>query len=182
NEREAGAKKPLGINVTINSQTVPLSVRIIGINHDDKVDDKGKVIGKAGLTFMATHSLPTAATFNSSGNNTGGWYGSPSSPAAPTNKPLRTRMQPGLGSDHDIWNSLPDALKVDGIIKPVKKLTNNVNGTIDKDYKGTAVTTTDDYLWLPSRSELAGDTEKFNATTYPWTNNEGKQYEFFQDK
>ncbi|MEG0620817.1 MAG: DUF6273 domain-containing protein, partial [Raoultibacter sp.] len=48
---------------------------------------------------------------------------------------------------------------------------------------GTTVTTTDDYLWLPSRSELAGDTVKFGSPlTYPWTNTEGKQYEFFQDK
>ncbi|MEG0621222.1 MAG: hypothetical protein RR477_08870, partial [Raoultibacter sp.] len=151
-----------------------LEVRIVGINHatDIKVsDDK-----PAGLSFMATHRLPATAAFNLSGNNTGGWHGSPSSPEIPTNNPLRTRMQPG-GST---WKTLPTELT--GIIKPVKKLTNNVNGTIDKNYVGTAVTSTDDYLWLPSRSELAGDTKNFNSTTYPWTNQEGMQYEFFQDK
>ncbi|MEG0621218.1 MAG: hypothetical protein RR477_08850, partial [Raoultibacter sp.] len=142
-------------------------VRIVGINHetDIKTSD-GKT---AGLTFMATHSLPKAAQINTTYTNVNGWKGSE----------LHPRMQPGSGSSHDIWNTLVTAdSKLTDVIKPVKKLTNNVNG----EYTGTAVTSTDDYLWLPSRSELAGNTLAFSSTTYPWTNREGNQYIFFSDR
>ncbi|MEG1831130.1 MAG: DUF6273 domain-containing protein, partial [Raoultibacter sp.] len=148
------------------------NVRIVGINHDDKVVAPGKPAEKAGLTFMATHSLPNAYQFNPTDTNAGGWEGSQ----------LRKRMRPFDATDNNvagisgtIWDTLPQDLR--DVIKLVTKQTNNVDGN------GTskAVTPTADKLWLASYSELV-DRVYSSWAGNTWLAQEGKQYEFFRGK
>ena len=132
---------------------------IIGVNHDNLADSSGK----AGLTFLAVHTdgngmrsrgLGTA-NMNATNTNAGGWEQSE----------LRQKMNSG-----DIWNLLPAAFQ--SKVKPVIKLTNNVDG-LSKD---APVTATVDKLFLLSRSEI---TETLNNkwSDYAWIGTEGVQYE-----
>ncbi|MEG1830272.1 MAG: hypothetical protein RR204_00465, partial [Raoultibacter sp.] len=150
-----------------------LEVRIVGINHDVKSDGSGT----AGLTFMATHSLPSAYRMSSSNTNSGGWEKSE----------LRKRMQPFDATDNNvkdisgtIWDTLPADLRADGVIKKVNKQTSNKGGegTVGKD-----ATPTKDKLWIPSYGELANKPDAANwLTSYPWLAGEGSQYTFLKNK
>ena len=62
-------------------------------------------------------------------------------------------------------------------MKPVRKLTNNVNGTD----KNAAVTATADKLFLLSYSEIV-ETPYSGWSGYSWIGNEGTQYEAFKGK
>ena len=131
-----------------------MTYRIIGINHDDFADGSGK----AGLTFLAT-STNITSRMNATSTNVGGWEKSE----------LRQKMNSG-----EIWNLMPNDLQ--NKVKAVKKLTNNVNG-IDKN---AVVTATSDKLFLLSYSEVV--TDSYWTSSYPWTANEGTQYEAFKGK
>ena len=135
-----------------NGQT--LEYKIIGINHDNLADGNGK----AGLTFLTT-STTISSRMNATATNAGGWEKSE----------LRQKMNSG-----EIWNLMPTDFQ--SKVKPVRKLTNNVNGTD----KNAAVTATSDKLFLLSYSEIVPTS--YWASSYPWTSSEGTQYEAFKGK
>ena len=131
-----------------------LTYRIIGINHDDLADGSAK----AGLTFLTT-STTISSRMNATNTNAGGWEKSE----------LRQKMNSG-----EIWNLMPSDFQ--SKVKPVRKLTNNVNGTD----KNAAVTATSDKLFLLSYSEIVPTS--YWASDYPWSSSEGTQYEAFKGK
>ena len=132
-----------------------LEYKIIGINHDDLADGSGK----AGLTFLTT-STGIKSCMNSNATNIGGWEKSE----------LRQKMNSG-----EIWNLMPSDFQ--SKVKPVRKLTNNVNGTD----KNAAVSATSDKLFLLSYSEIV-ETPYSGWSGYSWIGNEGTQYEAFKGK
>ena len=132
-----------------------LEYRIIGINHDNLADGSGK----AGLTFLTT-STTISSRMNATATNAGGWEKSE----------LRQKMNSG-----EIWNLMPTDFQ--SKVKPVRKLTNNVNGTD----KNAAVTVTSDKLFLLSYSEIV-ETPYSGWSGYSWIGNEGTQYEAFKGK
>ena len=132
-----------------------LEYRIIGIDHDDLADGSGK----AGLTFLTT-STTISSHMNATATNAGGWEKSE----------LRQKMNSG-----EIWNLMPTDFQTK--VKPVRKLTNNVNGTD----KNAAVTATSDKLFLLSYSEIV-ETPYSGWSGYSWIGNEGTQYEAFKGK
>ena len=132
-----------------------LTYRIIGINHDDLADGSGK----AGLTFLTT-STGISTHMNATATNAGGWEKSE----------LRQKMNSG-----EIWNLMPSDFQ--SKVKPVRKLTNNVNGTD----KNAAVSATSDKLFLLSYSEIV-ETPYSGWSGYSWIGNEGTQYEAFKGK
>lgn len=132
-----------------------LTYRIIGIDHDDLADGSGK----AGLTFLTT-STTISSRMNATATNAGGWEKSE----------LRQKMNSG-----EIWNLMPTDFQ--SKVKPVRKLTNNVNGTD----KNAAVTATSDKLFLLSYSEIV-ETPYSGWSGYSWIGNEGTQYEAFKGK
>ena len=103
---------------------------IVGFNHDDRSDGKGK----AGITFLIADASPAKLAMNKDGSNTGGWKDSD------LRKSIRTEVN---------W-CLPQALKSN--IVRVKKLSNNAGVTTDP----SSVTSTDETVWLPSMVELIG--------------------------
>ena len=133
-----------------------LEYRIIGIDHDDLADGSGK----AGLTFLTT-STTISSRMNATDTNAGGWEKSE----------LRTKMNSG-----EIWNLMPSDFQ--SKVKSVKKLTNNIGGGSAN--KNAAVTATSDKLFLLSYSEIVPTSHW--ASSYPWTSNEGTQYEAFKGK
>ena len=132
-----------------------MTYRIIGINHDDLADGSRK----AGLTFLTT-STGITSRMNAAATNAGGWEKSE----------LRQKMNSG-----EIWNLMPTDFQ--SKVKPVRKLTNNVNGTD----KNAAVTATSDKLFLLSYSEIV-ETPYSGWSGYSWIGNEGTQYEAFKGK
>lgn len=131
-----------------------LEYRIIGINHDDLADGSGK----SGLTFLTT-STGIMSRMNATNTNAGGWEASE----------LRAKMNSG-----EIWNLMPADFQ--SKVKPVRKLTNNLDGK----KKDATVTATSDKLFLLSHSEFVPTS--YWASSYPWTSNEGTQYEAFKGK
>lgn len=138
-----------------------LEYRIIGINHDDLADGSGK----AGLTFLTT-STGIKSRVNATDTNAGGWEMSE----------LRMKMNSG-----EIWNLMPSDFQ--SKVKPVRKLTNNVGGGGAN--KNAAVTATSDKLFLLSNAEIVPTSSWATSSwtsLYPWTSNEGTQYEAFKGK
>ena len=135
-----------------NGQT--LAYRIIGMNHDNLADGSGK----AGLTFLTT-STGTKSRMTATNSNVGGWEKSE----------IRQKMNSG-----EIWNLMPSDFQ--SKVKPVTKLTNNFGGGSES--KTAAVTATSDKLFLLSHSEILGG----GWGGYPWSFNEGTQYEAFENK
>ena len=132
-----------------------LEYKIIGINHDDLADGSGKT----GLTFLAA-STGIKSRVNATNTNAGGWEKSE----------LRAKMNSG-----EIWNLMPSDFQ--SKVKPVRKLTNNVDGTD----KNAAVTATSDKLFMLSYSEIV-ETPYSGWSGYSWIGNEGTQYEAFKGK
>ena len=138
-----------------NGQT--MTYRIIGINHDDLADGRGK----AGLTFWTIDIRLGSAQMNATNSNVGGWEKSE----------LRAKMNSG-----EIWNLMPADFQ--SKLKSVKKLTNNIGGGDEN--KNASVTATTDKLFLLSYSEIVPTS--YWAAGYPWTSSEGAQYEAFRGK
>ena len=132
-----------------------LEYKIIGITHDDLADGSGKT----GLTFLAA-STGIKSRVNATNTNAGGWEKSE----------LRAKMNSG-----EIWNLMPSDFQ--SKVKPVRKLTNNVDGTD----KNAAVTATSDKLFMLSYSEIV-ETPYSGWSGYSWIGNEGTQYEAFKGK
>lgn len=75
----------------------------------------------------------------------------------------------------EIWNLMPSDFQ--SKVKPVRKLTNNVDGTD----KNAAVTATSDKLFMLSYSEIV-ETPYSGWSGYSWIGNEETQYEAFKGK
>ncbi len=133
-----------------------IEYRIVGIDHDDLADASGK----AGLTFLTTSTGISSRVNSSDKTNAGGWEKSE----------LRAKMNSG-----EIWNLMPSDFQ--SKVKPVRKLTNNVNGTD----KNAVVAATTDRLFLLSYSEIV-ETPYSGWSGYSWIGNEGTQYEAFKGK
>ncbi|MFW4356052.1 leucine-rich repeat protein [Gordonibacter sp.] len=174
----------VGNDSTYTCQTVwggtPYDVRIIGVNHDDRADTDSPA--KAGLTFQFKECLaandvdPWDNSFGYRFNagtktdnyNEGGWGASE----------LRARMNPEIDTtlkhgddDNAIWNLVPTDLQ--DVIAPVNKkyaLSSAEDAT---------VTTSRDSLFIASYSELVPSSY---WTSYPWTADEGLQYEYWNGK
>lgn len=131
-----------------------MQYRIIGIFHDDRAD----VNSRAGLTFLATSPI-NISQMNARPTNSGGWG----------NSVLRQNMNSGT-----VWNLIPPELQ--SRIKPVWKKTNNVDGGTH----GASVSMTGDKLFALSYSEIVPNSRW--AGSFPWTSNEGTQYEAFQGR
>ena len=142
------AKTTWSLKLT-NSKT--MNYQIIGINHDDLADDSGK----AGLTFLLSYPWPIRARMNATDTNAGGWEKSK----------LRASMNSG-----EIWNLMPTGLQ--GKVKAVTKLTNNVGGK-NIAHECVDATETTDSLFLLSDSGI------FGGKTTGVNHGEGSQYEYF---
>ncbi|MEG0944880.1 MAG: DUF6273 domain-containing protein, partial [Angelakisella sp.] len=132
------------------------SVRIIGINHDDKVGG-----GKAGLTFMTDDIVPASALpadcrtyMNPTDTNSDGWEGS---------YMRTTNMKPAKPTETGgpVWEAFKTA-------KPADNPTPYIKEVDKKNKKGTSPT--HDKLFLLSNCEIRGN---------GWIPGEGEQYPFF---
>ncbi len=138
-----------------------VAMRLVDVYHDNLANGEGK----AGLTFMAA-SLPLTHVMNSADDITGGWEASE----------MRSWLL------NDVYNALEEGLRTS--IVPVDKTTNNLGNSTSE----FCVTSTIDYLWLPSMVELMGpigwvwpsdpdNSDGYNAIT----NDEGSQYALFAE-
>lgn len=138
-----------------------MEFRIVGINHDDRSwaqEDKGDV-KKAGITMQSVGLLPKTYQMNETDTNEGGWKASA----------LRANMNDASGEINGLFaDLLPYVAKVE-------KLSKNVSG-VDVSAE-TAVTTTNDQLWIMSYSELCG--KKYSSM--PNLGNEGSTYEYWKN-
>ncbi|MEG0218202.1 MAG: DUF6273 domain-containing protein, partial [Raoultibacter sp.] len=137
-----------------------LEVRIVGINHDEKVGG-----GKAGLTFMATHRLPDKYNQKmhlTENISTNGWRGSP----------IRADLSEPNGK---VWKLMPPELVT--AIEPVNKYTNNAGGGPGTEYY-PVTPPTQEKLWIPSYAELVPSVF-YGWTSWKWAAQEGSQYPFF---
>lgn len=105
--------------------------RIVGINHDDLIDESGK----AGLTFEATSDFSGGLQMNSTDSNVGGWEKSD----------LRQRLNSG-----DLWSLFPSELAAE--MKRVAKVTDNTGGG-----KTGKPSVTADKVFLLSVTEVFGN-------------------------
>ena len=142
------AKTKWSLKLT-NDET--MTYQIIGINHDNLANGTGK----AGLTFLLSYPWPIRACMNATDTNVGGWEKSE----------LRASMNSG-----EIWNLMPTG--VQGKMKAVTKLTNNVGGK-NIAHECVDATETIDRLFLLSESEI------FGGKTTGVNHGEGSQYEYF---
>ena len=136
------------------------SVRIIGINHDDKSDGSGK----AGLTFQFVDCLDDKHRFDSrTHTNSYGWKGSE----------IRGEMN---NVDGGLWLQAPECLRER--IATVDKVTHNAAGSSTADL----ISTTSDKLFLLSFRELVSDLASGQGdayTAYKWKWKEGNQYAYY---
>lgn len=145
------------------------SLTVVGFCHDERADGSGH----AGLSLMT--SPISVQPMNDTLTNVGGWEASA----------LRSWL-----STEGV-ELLPEGLVAE--VVPVSKLTNNVGSTSD----ASAVSSTDDVLWVPSVSEVCGQVDLFahefgdevrsrtgyvDYTAYDAVlSAEGAQYPYFRD-
>ena len=135
------------------------SVRILGFRHDELEGG-----GLSGISFEFA-DVPAEHRMNAELTNEGGWEAS--------------EMRSWLNSD--FLALLPDDLRA--CVEPAVKLTNNSGQVADADDgEGvTAVTPTQDLLWLLSKTEVYGS----KNNTSDWAdvyNAEGTQYRLYADQ
>lgn len=131
-----------------------VSMQVAGFNHDTRADGTGV----AGITFIARTSLGVQF-MNASNTTSGGWRDSD----------MREWMNGRL------LDSLPK--EVSSVVVPVVKHTNAVGETTDP----ASVVATNDWLWLPSYSELGGHMDIDDDAYDDVYNAEGAQYQLFSD-
>ena len=118
----------VGDEITFNLKDGnPLTMQIVGFNHDDLSDGSGK----AGITFGMKNLYYSTYPMNSSNTNVGGW-----------NECLMRTL-----TMQEVFNNLPDELQ--SAIKLVNK-----KATVGN--KSTDIVTSQDKLWLYSEVELDG--------------------------
>ena len=144
------------------SDGTTLNMRLVDIMHDDLASGSGQ----ASMTFLAAnvshHGRMAPAT-----TTDGGWESSE----------MRSWMSSTL------YNQLPS--EVSGLVVPVSKYSNNVGKTRST----SCVTSTTDYLWLPSIVELCGpvnwsySSDESNSAYYNSVfNAEGSQFAYYSQQ
>ena len=133
----------VGDEITFNLKNGnPLTMQIVGFNHDDLADGSGK----AGITFGMKNLYYDIYRMNSTATNAGGWE----------------ECQMRTSTMQEMFNNLPDELQA--VIKTVNKKTTSGS-------QSTSITTSQDKLWLYSLVELNGTTEngyKDEGTQYEY--------------
>ena len=133
----------VGDEITFNLKDGnPLTMQIIGFNHDDLSDGSGK----AGITFGMKNLYYSTYSMNSTSTSVGGW----------DECLMRTSTM------QEMFNNLPDELQ--SVIKLVNKRANDGNQSTD-------IVTSQDKLWLYSQVELNGTTDsgyKDEGTQYEY--------------
>lgn len=151
---EAGVITPsIGETKTIGISSIAYKIQCIGLNHDDLVSG-----GKAKTTWQLVDTY-TTYHMNSSSTNAGGWE----------DCSIRSWLNSVVLSSivGEGGNSLRSRIK-----QVVKRTANGGSQS------GTAVVATNDYLFLPSTTEVFGTTYYTNSSQYAYTG-EGNQYEFY---
>ena len=111
------------------------------------------------VTFMATHSLPTAQIVNSEFTNAGSWESSE----------MRNKVFAGSGYVQTGISGLKDAAKA------IKKVT--TSGSCNEWVESS---TTTDSFWILSNTEIFGNkTDDGNTLVPTWFYEEGTQYKWF---
>jgi len=138
-----------------------VAMRLIDVYHDDLANGEGK----AGLTFMAS-SIALTHRMNANDDITGGWEGSE----------LRAWL------NGEVYQAIDEYVRTS--IAAIDKRSDNVGHSTD----AACVTSTIDYLWIPSMVELMGPidwvwpSDPDNSGAYnAITNAEGSQYARFAD-
>lgn len=139
-----------------------VTVRLVDVYHDNLANGEGK----AGMSFLAAN-LPISHRMKERDDNIGGWEG--------------TEMRAWLNGQ--VYEALDEELRP--CVVAVDKLTDNVGKTMSTD----SVTSTIDYLWIPSAVELCGpitwtwDSDVANSSAYNAVlNAEGFQYARFAEQ
>lgn len=135
-----------------------MTYQIIGINHDNLADGRGK----AGITFATTLAGDDIKTrMNDTNTTEGGWEKSE----------IRSKMNSG-----EIWNLMPAELQ--SKVRTVTKVSNNVGARVPAGggvAQPVTATETSDKLFLLSYSEIWGG-KMFDMSCV-----DGNRYEYFAD-
>ena len=145
---KANSSFNIGDKKTLTVNGVSYTAVIIGFNHDLTADEASYGRKNAGITWQLENCLTTVYSMNNSATNSGGWAS-----CAMRSSTMTTLL-----------NQLTSDLK-NSIVK-VKKRTSAGN-------KSTAITTTEDYLFLLSEIEVFGSASQSVI-------GEGTQYEYYQ--
>lgn len=166
-----GDAKQITLNGTVGTKTYNNYqpwVYILGFNHNASIEGTNRIhfgcfrseptgnnIALTDADYNTSPGTLTAFSMNSTNTNTGGWEDSS----------MRHNI---LGSDASLVANapagtllyiLPDDLKV--VMKPCIKYTDNIGGTNSQMIKN--VTTTEEWLWLPSEYEVFGEINQANV-------------------
>lgn len=160
------------VNVSINGKSDKLGigdwttvngkkVRILGFNHDELVDQSvyGGANTYAGISFEYVDFIISGAAMNSTANNSGGWG------ACALRKTLN-------GTSGDKTNGTIAGL---GNKEQIKKVKKEYIATYNN---ASSVTTSEDYLWLLSCSEIWNNGYQSGAYGYAITK-EGERYKYY---
>ena len=145
--------------------------RIIQVGEHINVSTSPQSGDGSAVTFMATHSLPTAKTMPKygSGSNLGGWKDSY----------MRNTIMNGTSTY--VQAGMKDLASSESSIKAINKVTSYRNN-INKDWTENDVTT--DLFWMLSISEIfgSGDKNTLISSSIPSFKVEGKQYAWFDNQ
>lgn len=147
----------IGETKTIKISGTEYKIQCIGLNHDDLVSG-----GKAKTTWQLVDCY-TTREMNANLSNAGGWKDSY----------IRTWLNMGSTSIR-VKITDEDNNSLESKIKQVVKRTANGGSQ-----SGTAVVTTNDYLFLPSVTEVFGTTYQNSSSAQFAYAGEGNQYEFY---
>ena len=177
NYYDVGDGKDVTLNGTVGSLKLTnfvIMAFIMGFNHNASLEGSnkthfalGKVSGKMVAFCDSKYDSTTSSTafhMNSSETNSGGWASSYMRKTV-----LGNSSTPSSPSSNSLMAALPSDLRA--VMQSVTKYTNNKG----KSTSSSAVTSTVDYLWIPSEFEWFGDISYGNT----YEKNKQKQYDYF---
>ena len=177
NYYDVGDGKDVTLNGTVGSLKLTnfvIMAFIMGFNHNASLEGSnkthfalGKISGKMVAFCDSKYDSETSSTafhMNSSATNSGGWASSYMRKTV-----LGNSSTPSSPSSNSLMAALPSDLRA--VMQPVTKYTNNKG----KSTSSSAVTSTVDYLWIPSEFEWFGDIMYGNT----YEKNKQKQYDYF---
>lgn len=177
NYYDVGDGKDVTLNGTVGSLKLTnfvIMAFIMGFNHNASLEGSnkthfalGKISGKMVAFCDSNYDSKTSSTafhMNSSATNSGGWASSYMRKTV-----LGNSSSPSSPSSNSLMAVLPSDLRA--VMQPVTKYTNNKG----KSTSSSAVTSTVDYLWIPSEFEWFGDISYGNT----YEKNKQKQYDYF---
>jgi len=163
--------------ITITGKTDPLTVRVMGFNHDKL--SSGSAYGQTGITnvyagisfefvdFLGRDSMNGTSSSSSTWTNTGGWKAS-------------EMYNVVLGYKDEVDTAMTGS-SANSYLKQVQKkyLAN---------YQSATQSTSNDYLWLLAASEIWSKGARYNGSSWVLTNGaygyayatEGAQYKYYE--